>query len=449
MSDTIAVLWRWYSAELREMQRAVAVRGSDMLLLGCPVWGKEYVERFAHYCLPTLASPKNLAALGGRSRLVLLTDQAHYNALCEMLRPLQAWGVDSQVIEIPAEIVALTDKDKHSRSARERNIYHVLGTAQTILLTMAGRLGMSFHMLMTDHMYAQHYFPNVFRIGRNVESIAQIGVTVDIVKAAAEIERFRTADGELTIPDRDLGDIGWRYLHKRIRMFLMNDAQIPARVPNAHYLLWQGHDRLSIYCCHMNPAYLSARLCQAAPTPRRPLDLVATLDTKLPALMSGTVYVPGVDDGMTFIGVDGEKDARPSYVTLREFVATSLRQVGFSPDYMPFFQQVCEIPIHPQETYAPAELIKAQHAALVEAIQLELRPSVALEALQAMFGSRYPTPQPQTVNHGHDRAAEGPGQQAEDPGEGEAGRRAQADGGRARRARADTRNGSGGGEVRP
>lgn len=437
-TDAIAILWRWYVAEVGALQRMVVPRG-DTLMLGGAVWGKAYIERFAHYCLPTIAAPKNLAALGGNARLVLFTDTMGQTPLVEMLKPLAQWGLPSQVLVMPPEVIDLANTG-------QREVYHVLGAAQTILLEMAGRLGMSLAPLYPDHLHGPEYYPSLFRLATGADAIVQTGISADIATAAAEVEKFRQPDGELVIPDRDLGDIGWRHLHKQMRMYLMNDAQIPARLPHAHYVFWQGKDHLSIACCHMNPAYLSARLCETAPAPRRQRDIIATIDTKLPSLIRGSAYVTGVDDGMGFLELsDEKKGARPGYVPLGEFVATSLRQVGFSPRYMPFFRQICEVPIHPQETYAPADLIKAQHQVLIDAIQQELRPSAALETVQKIYG----TYEEDTHGDANDGRTEQPGRQAEAATEGEDGRRAEANGRRARAARDRGGAGGRGGKKRP
>jgi hypothetical protein len=347
------------------------------LLMGCPVWGPKYTHRFGQYCLSSIASPENLKALGGKTRLVVFTDQESWPHLVNMLGPLEGHGITVQMMPIPRDVMDLTK----SHQAR----YPILGVCQTLMVQMAGRAGQAFHALQPDHTYAKAYYPNLFRISKDCDAIIQNSISADLEKAWKEIEKYRQPDKELTIPDRDLHDIAWRHLHKQMRVYVMNDAKIPEKMPHSHYMLWQGRDSLSIYCCHANPAWLSHEVCRNAPATET-RHALATLDTKLPMLLKGArVRMSGPKDGLGYIEVsDAEKPARPAYVDEDEFAAICWRNVGFKERHMPFFRQVCELPIKPKRKFVSAEKIKAQHAQVIDLLYAK-RKDVGLAMLQAMY----------------------------------------------------------------
>ena len=68
----------WFNDEITEIYSREPVEANDGLMMGCPVWGEQYIDRLAAYTIPTLMSPDNLAALKGRGRLVLYIDEREF-----------------------------------------------------------------------------------------------------------------------------------------------------------------------------------------------------------------------------------------------------------------------------------------------------------------------------------------------------------------------------------
>lgn len=375
-NDTITTLDRWYASEIGDLYAHMPAYGEG-IVMGFPLWGPKYIDRFSRFCLPTIASPRNLSALKDKCRLVIFADDFGLNTIWRAVQPLEQWGIIPIIRKIPPEVMAFADKRK----------YWILGVTHNILIQMARRWRMGFSMAQPDHVHSEGFFENMGRLAGTADAIVQIGISANVETAARDLEAYRQPDGELTIPDCDLGDIGWRHLHKQMQMYCMNEAVFPIRLPNSHYVFWQGRDKLAIYCCHMNPAYISPTLCAVAEPPRNPIELVQTIDTKLPSLLkTGAVHVVGRDDGMTFIEVSGpDKAAAPKFVSAREFAATAWRQVNYSERYMPYFQQVCEIPIHEQPTGVTDDEIRAQHGQLLDLLAQEKGHS-AISTLQAMAG---------------------------------------------------------------
>lgn len=372
--DYLNVLEGWFGDEMSEINGRLAPPGTG-LLMGAPIWGQHYVDRFAWYCLPSLLAPQNLAALRDNCRLVLFTDRASWAPLWNVLRGLEhGTGIEVILREIPQPVM---DGIYNQQGSPVDNKYWALGVAGQLCLQMAGRANMAFHMLAPDHVYAATYFENLFRIADGgYEAIAQPGISASLTQELhAELYTYKQEDGSLAIPDRDLGTMGWRHLHPQTQENMITDKTIPDNLPLSHLWVWQGEDRLYLSSCHMNAAYLSPRLCAIAPT-----RIPATIDAELPAFFPEKFYVPKADDGLTFIELsDASKphDARKG--NLEAFVAACCEKTAFQEDWAPFTREVYEIPIHPQETFVDEAKIRHQHAWLLAQLQDE-RPTMKAKA---------------------------------------------------------------------
>jgi len=365
LTDFLPVLENWFGTEMARLYETAPTRRDDTLLMGCPVWGKKYLDRFQNYCLPSIVSQKNLGALAGRCHMVLFTDTDSFTRLWGMTKGLEAGGITIQLLVIPNEVMVHVPSD-------ELNKYWILGVAGNVMLQMAGRVGMAFHMLQPDHIYAEDYFPNLFRL-RDLghEAIVQPGISAEISTAWEDIEPFRIKEGpsrgSLPIPSRALGNIGFKHLHKQTVSSLMNNATIPEQMPNSHLLVWQGRDKLVLHCCHMNPAYLSPRLCSLA-QPRIP----ATLDAELPSFIGETPFYMPQNGEMTYVEVsDKDKAADEGLVSLDVFSERCWSNVRWQFDWMPYFERAFHVPIKRQKKYIPDDEIERQfkqvHALLIDA----------------------------------------------------------------------------------
>lgn len=365
MTDFLGLLENWFGHEMAELYRERPSR-TDGILMCCPLWGKRYVDRFGRYCLPTLLAEQNLAVLRGKCRILLFTDKPSFATLREWVRELERLHIDVQIFEIPQDIMeGITNQ---SRGDPVGNKYWALGVAGQLGLQHAGRHGLSYHMLMPDHVYAESYFPALQRLSQSHEAIVQPGISASIEIAHEALYAFRQEDGSLQIPDRELGQIGWMNLHKQTEAAVMNKATIPTDLPESHFLLWQARDKLILHNCHMNAAYLSPELCRKAPT-----RIPATLDAELPAFIGKTpFYVPKANDGLTFIELsDATKGANNKRVDGAGFAYKCWLDVRHSRAWMPYFMEPCEIPIHEQQIYMDEAEIRAQHAQLCVILEAE------------------------------------------------------------------------------
>ena len=348
-----AALDEWFKAEMRKLYRTSG-HGTG-ILMGFPIWGQKYLDRMLQYFIASILAKENLAALRGRCRLVFFVPEDTDIPLYLSQRALKPLGIEPQIITIPQAVMMEEPKSV-------MNKYWVLGTAQNLMIQMAGWAGMAFHMAQPDHIFNPEYFPNLFRLGKKHDAICQLGITAAEGPAAPEVDAWRQPDGSLAVPSRSLGDIGWRHLHKQMIPGLMNGPKcVPGAYPPTFWTGWQGHDRLHLYSCHMNPAWLSSRLCALAPT-----RIPATVDSELPAFIKGEFYVPTVDDNLTFLEIsDDAKWELPKLPTFEDFSLQCWSTVKFDHAYMPYFNRVSEIPIHPQGSGMGPDEIAAQHGDLL------------------------------------------------------------------------------------
>jgi hypothetical protein len=96
----------WFDEENSHLYGEAPVRGEGVLI-GCPVWGKEYIERFALYSLPSIGSPANLAALAGHCRMVPYFQTEARPVLFWLTRWLSRAGIDIQFRTIPDSVLKL------------------------------------------------------------------------------------------------------------------------------------------------------------------------------------------------------------------------------------------------------------------------------------------------------------------------------------------------------
>ena len=368
----------WFAAEMAELYGTPAVKG-DGVLMGCPVWGKDYIERFTLYSLPSIGSPKNLAALRGRCRIVLFIEPQAMPVMFRLTEWLRHSGIEFVFRTIPDWVIDM---------AREfESQFVVLGCSQNILAHMAGRAGMGFHMLMPDHVYAEGYFANLMRLARKHNAIAQSGVSTRIETAAEVLEQYRDDKGyALAIPDRVLGDISIDHMHPESRMHVVHADSFPNAIPKCHKLLWKQKDALRIHSCHVNPAWLGPEL-----TKKAPVAFTSTMDTMLPEYVppEAGFYVPTIDDGMAFIEISTDrKPVLSKRVGEGEFAEWVLCQTSFTDDYWPYFNRPSLIPCTRREDGATNELVETQ-LKQVHTILDKHRPALMAKFLQQRLGNRF------------------------------------------------------------
>jgi DNA polymerase III psi subunit len=368
----IPALKSWFRREWQRLNSQPPAPGRG-LLMGCPLWGDDYIDRFFYFCLPSIREPKSLEALQANGcRLVIYTDDASFERFWVMKRALRKIGIDVEVHVIPQEIMdQVPDKPL--------NKYWLLGTVQQLLIQEAADSHMGFHALHPDHLYCEGYFANLFNLALENDCIAQTSISANIEACLPELEQWRcteegTGKGALSIPAADLGDMGWRHLHGQTRYNLMNAVDMSkGMMPKSHFQCWQGKDKLYLYCCHMNAVWMAPEVCREAP-----VRLHNALDTELPFFMTpnAVVCVPDASDGMTFIELsDDAKWGGGELVPFGEFAYQCWSTVHYRDDWMPFFRVANEVPIKPQAEYLDEAEIQKRQNSIVQAL-IQVKPAI-------------------------------------------------------------------------
>lgn len=344
------LLLDWYTTEKLDLSRRPApadTRGG--LLLGCLVYGNNYIERFLSLAIPSIMAPPNARALRRNSRLVIFTDGEGYRTLEEFQRKHEAAGFPTQLLVLPQPVIE-----------KLKGEFVLLGATQNLGVQIAARYGMAYHAFFPDHVYSPNYFPNLLKLGKRYPAIAQSSISASDVPGFREgLEPFRRGDA-LVIPSVELGDLGWRCLHPQSIGNLMNRGTEFLGYPTSHQCIWQGRDRLYVHCCHMNPVYIHPDLCVSAP-----LKYFSIIDANLPYIFGDEFYVPTVADDMLFVEASGaNKKGSNQRVSLELFSAVCWAHTKFRTIYMPYFERACEVPIKPQAEYFEAADIKERHAQL-------------------------------------------------------------------------------------
>jgi hypothetical protein len=377
--DIPGVMMPWFNDEHEDLYGHPAAKGEGVLM-GAPVWGIEYIDRFAAYTIPTLMAPANLAALKDRCRLVIYTEPDAISYLHRLTGWVRRAGIEVIFRIMPNDVMGMLARGDYASRFR------TLGVVGNVLTHMAGRSDMGFHMLQPDHLYGHQYFPNLFRLAKEHDAITQMGLNATTDGINPELEKFRTNTGALAIPDLELGDMSFRHMHPQCQLHSMNVAKFPEKLPQSHRLWWQGKNAVHIHSAHTNAAWLAPALCLDAP-----ISFTSTMDTLLPEYIPPdvSVYTPTVEDQMTFAEFsDSEKPANRPYVGFDEFANNFWGASSFTGEYMPYFDKPSLVPIKPKASFITDDEIKRQFSVLRESL-LKVQDSVFIDWGRKKYSSRF------------------------------------------------------------
>lgn len=340
----------WFASEIAALYGSEANHAPGVVL-GLPVWGDRFVDRFMRYCLPTLMTPENLAALQVMAaRFVFYTDDVL--SLWRRVAFLERAGLPVQIRPIPAEVL--------KAAAEGVSKYQLLGVVQNLAVQMAARTGKSNFSLYPDVLYSRGYFASLLRLSADHDAIVQNGATLDFDGARPDLETFRQADGGLALSDIELGDLCWKHLHAGWRTILAGAEGF--RFFNL--IAWRGRDGMQIASPLMAPVWLSPRLCREAP-----VLAPAPLDAEAPALASTNWYMPTVADGMTFVEFSDASKPVPSPCSFDHLLDLWWRQMNFSDTYLPVAARRFTIPMSPVDDAPTDAEIEEMHAGMMDALR--------------------------------------------------------------------------------
>lgn len=362
MEGIAPLLCAWFTQQYMIINQQLPTSAGG-LLMGCPVWGDEYIDRMIRYSLPTLMTDKNVEALAGKATIVFYSLLADVPTLWKATRTLRQVGIHTVFREIPVELMqalSVTADDK----------YGILSSVQNLLALEAGHHNMGLHMYMLDHLYSDGYFGNLARLGGKHAAIIQQGCSVDVEAAGPDIENWRQAGTNvLAIPPLAIGEIILKHMHPRTGRTVMNGLE-PGNYPNSHQATWIGKDAIHMASAPQNIVWLCPELCMDAA-----VAFTSTMDM-LPCeyIPPGAEYMVQPPDGMAFCELSSPKRVAPvSYGGMPQFAYRHWAQVGFTPDYMHYFERLCQIAIPSAEVsrWTPMSEadIEAQHRLIVQGVK--------------------------------------------------------------------------------
>lgn len=335
--EMLEVVHAWFARALFDVH-GQAQQELGGLLMGCPLWGDRFIRRFEVYCASSMLAPENARALQG-ARMVLFTDDDSVGRLVSIKRRIEGAGIQVLLRQIPPDLAARMGRTNQGK-------YLVLGAVHNIMVQMAARWGMGFHMLVPDHLYGERYFPSLKRLATKHHAIVQCSISANLVTAARGLERFRKPDGHLAAPGRKLCALAWRHLHPQMRVMVVTKKHdIDRRLPASTWLAWQGPKTLVVQSPHQHLAYLSPQFCRFAPS-----RVPHTMDAELPSFLPFGFYTAKPADDLAYIEVSGPDKAANRVIFSGEQWAHNLWTVlKFRDNYLPFLAASCEVPIgaHP------------------------------------------------------------------------------------------------------
>lgn len=331
----------WHRAELQAQRTGRPVR----LLTGFPLWGaRHHARHFIDFCLPSILAAPNRQALDAAGwELVIYADEAARRILKPVLGRAP---IDVRIF--PPEIVAMLEGNPNGWR------YVMLAAVQNLLVHEAGRRGAGFSMSVPDHVYDMRFFVRLLELGATHAAVANLALTTAVDFSRPALERWRTADGTLDIPARELGQIGCDHMIGEVRGWSMNDAEGLTKLPRAHVVYWRGRNAVRVHCPHLTPIWISPERCRQAPP-----TFQGTLDSEVARYAGESFHAPQAGDDMAMITVNDDWPASPR-VGFEAFV-TGIRDVlRPNPGNLAYFKMPCIVPTLPDASGLPDDEIERQ-----------------------------------------------------------------------------------------
>jgi hypothetical protein len=310
----------WYQEELRQRH---GQRDDAGIVMGFPLWGEDYVQRFLNYMLPSLlANHKALDA--ANVEIVLYVDRRTFAQLSHLPLPLSIY-----LRLLPDGVADLLHRSPEWK-------YSLMSAVHNLLIHQAAQKGAGFGMAVSDIVYSSRYFERLLALGRTHDVIVHQALIVSQDSVATDLLFWRDTKDALSISARQLGTLGWERVSGLMKSWNMNDIEDPAEgVPGTHFVLWRGKDSIRMHCPHLTPVWLSNKACREAPT-----DIGDTLDARF----LGSAYMPTLEDDMALITIDNSRDAPADRATFDLFRHNLLAHFAAC---MPQFKAPCMVPTLP------------------------------------------------------------------------------------------------------
>lgn len=217
------------------------------------IWGPQYIQNYLNYTLPSELAEDNLPYFANKNAtyLILTRDEdavsikKHplYKKLCEIIK------VDFFLIDTILSQMSNPSISKYSIFSAFHQI--------AILLLINSKSSAVF--IPADGIWGRGSLKRISEIHESgYLSIFLLGSRVTRDSFCQSIERFRAADGILTLSNRTLADITIKNLHPQMNSFFWN-ASAPSLYPST--FIWQMSDNtLLLRCFHLHPILVDNEL---------------------------------------------------------------------------------------------------------------------------------------------------------------------------------------------
>lgn len=369
----------WYYRELLRLYETPPTRSAGFsVVMGCPVWGREFVREFLNWGVPSIFEGESGKALAGCCRLVVFAGADDRLPLLRSLRVLEG-GIDIQIIEIPDKLIEQT------RTIPQNKLF-LLSAVHKLVLQIARRCGAGFSMLMPDHFHCAGFFARGRDLSTRHDAIAQCSISVAREPAQKILEAHRNADGSFSISPLALGDVAMSCMHPHHRANVMTPDSVPNSMPRTPLMLWRTKDRLVAHSCRPNPVWLAPHLVAALPCD---FERPSTLDCEMPFLAPRGAYYTKAGDGMTaveFTSINA-KEIEPGRVPMGEYAPKALTESRYSDRFLDLIRHRTEMPL--SETTEPVmtdEEIRRDVESVIDELR-QRRAGVAVNFMQRLVAA--------------------------------------------------------------
>jgi tetratricopeptide (TPR) repeat protein len=229
-----------------------------------PVWGNNHTDLFINVGLPSLLAPGNIPGLRetGECRFFIHTraeDEARLAGAPSLQRLARLMPVEIRFIRDPVVNPYITMSDCHREIMR-------LAVAQDVPAVFPS----------PDHVWGDGSMVRMERLAEAGKTAIHLaGVRLDRDSFVKQLAAWRSVDGTLVIPPRELVKLALVHRHRIAQLHFWDkaDADVGDQL-NPSNLFWLvGNDGLVAHCFHLHPLMVRAEV--------RDIDFSGTIDDDL------------------------------------------------------------------------------------------------------------------------------------------------------------------------
>ena len=293
INDTpfLRLLIKYYAKSIESFKSVSPV--NEGILLALSVWGDEYLNKFLHFCLPSLLEKNNLRAIKEREAILFIhTDKKGHDIIYNH-------PITFELIKNGIQIQAMLLDDDLLKMTLGNNKYWHLGMTQSLHLQYAKVLGMDYHLMMPDIVYSSGYFQRLFDLQKPIVTHGLISANHEPIALA--MENYRK-DKELDIPAAELMSLSLLYSHLHMDTYFVKENK---KYPKGHILIFEGKDCVEIMSPHQTIAFMSNEYIS-----RIDDRFYFTLDSELEKIAKeAPIYLPNEKDALVAVEIRGNLSA--------------------------------------------------------------------------------------------------------------------------------------------